>query len=1049
MKIVGANVHFQKLEAKCSSPVFYQTYLEMIDAQELSEFLHLEIGFKYEEVLEFYKNGKISTIQSKKNPERTIQLIKSTVGGTKTYDARYWLHYLSSKGETKTSSTAEDEGSLDNVLIVSLKKSSKRKRVVSPSPSHEEPHTLALVNLDEEEEVPAQGELQKKKKRRISSPTTSGNANPDDLVEKESLEEASTHNQCAQQLDEDEQIPQDQIFPSPPSQAQTNDEVSKFIQLYYDWRAWKVGNSADQLKTYEDLHLEYLATSPTSEFEADDEDPAVYKPILSKPTEDQTALTTEAQENAATPQQEQIQTASKEELLQSLQLQVQEILTTTCEISSQIRPEIPEKSSEDLEKSTPPETTTNEAQEEPAVEVQRSFEEAEREAQIARLEVSETPVAIFEQPIEDEVNDSLSRDISNCGNKETEEESVKTLKINEEEAEQRDDAESLSLQLFHKAPFSNQVTNFHFHSSSATTPPDEIPEAWTRKVQGLIESALKSQHASFRQEIEQMETRHNKLMEKSEEKLFRHFGTFTGKHKLEVIVQPRSPSQIPKFPIEVKQGELSYIPSHLNMTELILEAQQSNPENSIQHLSNTEFDGTEAVGTIASNFTNDAQTKERYNNLKRIQEECGVMQGIGEVAGSSMRKKNFINVCRFLRNPLSLRLFDHMFDVRPGSKETLGFVIVSSHQGRAFLSGLPPSNRGWKDKYVSIKFPLGAFPFGQNAWGKRMRLQVKPLETDDLAAWETTLWAGDASTCGPNNPAQSHQGTSQPIHSGELYINVDTMAFDTLMMVTSHTSEASQGAQEAEGGHGEEEAAEAALQRKRRRTQVVDQPTQVSNNEAEYKALLCGLRLAASLKVERIQVRCDSKLIVGHVTGEFEAKDERMKKYRDTALELLKAFGAYRIEQSWGIKHRYSAVRYPQTNGQVENTNRTIVDGLKKKIMECKNAWVEELPYILWTYRTTPRKAMGETPFTLTYGFEARALAETSLLSHRVETFDAQENEESLRAELHLIDERRERAYIRAENYRQQGTREEHGDAERAKRPQERLSQGKQEVFPN
>ncbi|VFQ79099.1 unnamed protein product [Cuscuta campestris] len=71
----------------------------------------------------------------------------------------------------------------------------------------------------------------------------------------------------------------------------------------------------------------------------------------------------------------------------------------------------------------------------------------------------------------------------------------------------------------------------------------------------------------------------------------------------------------------------------------------------------------------------------------------------------------------------------------------------------------------------------------------------------------------------------------------------------------------------------------------------------VSNNEAEYEALLCGLRLAASLKAERIQVRCDSKLVVGHATGEFEAKDERMKKFRDTAMELLKAFGAYRIEQ--------------------------------------------------------------------------------------------------------------------------------------------------------
>ncbi|VFQ88329.1 unnamed protein product [Cuscuta campestris] len=209
----------------------------------------------------------------------------------------------------------------------------------------------------------------------------------------------------------------------------------------------------------------------------------------------------------------------------------------------------------------------------------------------------------------------------------------------------------------------------------------------------------------IRQEIEQMEARHNKLMEKSEEKhcsdlkeisksvdktleiisllsksvsntmeayasdchfqfkevsrikeqiaivtviaenkkeafkLFRHFGTYTGKHKLDVIVQHNSPSLIPQLPIEVKKGELTYIPSHLNMTDLILEAQQSNLENSTQHLTDTGLDGTEVVGTIVSHISNDAHTKERYNNLRRIKEECGIMQGIGEAAGSSKRKK--------------------------------------------------------------------------------------------------------------------------------------------------------------------------------------------------------------------------------------------------------------------------------------------------------------------------------------------------------------------------------------------------------------------------
>ncbi|VFQ77434.1 unnamed protein product [Cuscuta campestris] len=297
-------------------------------------------------------------------------------------------------------------------------------------------------------------------------------------------------------------------------------------------------------------------------------------------------------------------------------------------------------------------------------------------------------------------------------------------------------------------------------------------------------------------------------------------------------------------------------------------------------------------------------------------ETYGIMPG--QLAPNGHRLLgSFINVCRFLRIPLSLRLFDHIFDVRPGSKETLGFVVVSSHQGRAFLCGLPPSNKRWKDKYVSIKFPSTSFPFTQNVWGKSMRRQVKPAEADDLAAWEATLRAGDASTrsqyhvgkwsvypgretdpepeivppgtipeaipiiramgskapttttAGPSRPAkkkkekvvkfqskfavpeivveepstaqplnpppsqplfleeqptQSHQGTNQPLHSEDLFINVDTLEFDNLMGEAGHTSQAGRVGQPNEEGDAEEEAAEASLQRKRRRTEEVDQP---------------------------------------------------------------------------------------------------------------------------------------------------------------------------------------------------------------------------------
>ncbi|VFQ65912.1 unnamed protein product [Cuscuta campestris] len=64
----------------------------------------------------------------------------------------------------------------------------------------------------------------------------------------------------------------------------------------------------------------------------------------------------------------------------------------------------------------------------------------------------------------------------------------------------------------------------------------------------------------------------------------------------------------------------------------------------------------------------------------------------------------------------------------------------------------------------------------------------------------------------------------------------------------------------------------------------------VSNNEAEYEGLINGLRILGKLGVSRVQVYSDSRLIVGQITGEFEAKEERMKRYRDLSLEMLGRF---------------------------------------------------------------------------------------------------------------------------------------------------------------
>ena len=56
--------------------------------------------------------------------------------------------------------------------------------------------------------------------------------------------------------------------------------------------------------------------------------------------------------------------------------------------------------------------------------------------------------------------------------------------------------------------------------------------------------------------------------------------------------------------------------------------------------------------------------------------------------------------------------------------------------------------------------------------------------------------------------------------------------------------------------------------------------------------------------------------------------------------------------------------------------------------MGAKGAWLEELPSILWAYRTTTQTPTRETPFNLTYGTEAVILVEVGLISLRRELFD-------------------------------------------------------------
>ena len=78
---------------------------------------------------------------------------------------------------------------------------------------------------------------------------------------------------------------------------------------------------------------------------------------------------------------------------------------------------------------------------------------------------------------------------------------------------------------------------------------------------------------------------------------------------------------------------------------------------------------------------------------------------------------------------------------------------------------------------------------------------------------------------------------------------------------------------------------------------------------------------------------------------------------------------------------------------------------------------MKELPHVLWTYKTTPRRSTGETPFLMTYGAEAVIPLETGFPMLKTSSFSPSSNDNLLERGLDLIEERRENAMVQLAYY--------------------------------
>ena len=70
-----------------------------------------------------------------------------------------------------------------------------------------------------------------------------------------------------------------------------------------------------------------------------------------------------------------------------------------------------------------------------------------------------------------------------------------------------------------------------------------------------------------------------------------------------------------------------------------------------------------------------------------------------------------------------------------------------------------------------------------------------------------------------------------------------------------------------------------------------------TNNEAKYEAVLTGLRIVKALGVRNLKLNSNLKLVIGQMTNEYEAKEDRMKRYLTLNNQLFSNFNDVKITQ--------------------------------------------------------------------------------------------------------------------------------------------------------
>nr|XP_025628119.1 uncharacterized protein LOC112721264 [Arachis hypogaea] len=105
----------------------------------------------------------------------------------------------------------------------------------------------------------------------------------------------------------------------------------------------------------------------------------------------------------------------------------------------------------------------------------------------------------------------------------------------------------------------------------------------------------------------------------------------------------------------------------------------------------------------------------------------------------------------------------------------------------------------------------------------------------------------------------------------------------------------------------------------------------ISNNQAEYEALLGGLVLAREVEATKLEVCSDSQVVTVQVNGSYQARDSLLQKYLERVKELRKQFEEVTVQHIPRKRNTQADLLSKLASTKPGTGNRSLIQGITKE----------------------------------------------------------------------------------------------------------------------